>query len=272
VIDAALQADLIDLAGGAFVMGTDEADGYPEDGEGPARVVSVPPFRIDRCTVSNARFAEFVADSGYVTVAERTGVSFVFSGLLPQDFPETRAVASAPWWRSVAGACWRHPEGPGSTLSGRERHPVVHVSWWDAEAFCAWAGLRLPSETEWEYAARGGLVRARFPWGDEISPAGEPRANVWQGEFPVHNTLEDGYLATAPVDAFPPNGYGLRHAVGNVWQWCADWFSEADGRRAMRGGSYLCHESYCFRFRVAARSGNTPDSSAGNVGFRCASS
>jgi formylglycine-generating enzyme required for sulfatase activity len=269
VSDAGIGADLISLAGGLFLMGTDDADGYPEDGEGPVREVRLRPFRIDRCAISNARFARFVADAGYLTDAERSGRSFVFAGMLPADFPPTRGVVAAPWWREVPGACWHHPEGPRSTLAGREDHPVVHVSWWDAEAYCAWAGLRLPTEAEWEFAARGGLVQARFPWGDEIAPGGEHRANVWQGEFPRHNTCEDGFYGTAPVDALAPNGFGLHHAVGNVWQWCADWFSAE--HKVMRGGSYLCHPSYCFRFRVAARNHNPPDSTAAHLGFRCAS-
>jgi formylglycine-generating enzyme required for sulfatase activity len=190
--------------------------------------------------------------------------------LLPDDFPPTRAVATAPWWRQVHGADWAHPEGPQSSARDRLGHPVVHVSHADALAYCAWAGLRLPTEAEWEYAARGGLVQKRYPWGDELTPGGEHRANIWQGTFPEHNTLEDGYLGTAPVDAFAPNGYGLHNTSGNVWERCADEFAPTPGTFVMRGGSYLCHDSYCNRYRVAARTGDTPDSSSGNVGFRCA--
>lgn len=275
------------LSGGAFLMGTDDARGYAADGEGPVREVSLSPFWIDAYAVSNARFAAFVDATGYVTDAERYGWSFVFGGLLPEDFPETRGVAAAPWWRQVEGAAWRHPEGPHSNIDDRAGHPVVHVSWLDAVSYCSWAGLRLPTEAEWEYAARGGLVQQQYPWGDELTPGGEHRCNIWQGTFPSHNTLDDGYFGTAPVDAFPPNGYGLFNMTGNAWEWCADWFSPSfhvDGPRAdpmgppagthrvIRGGSYLCHESYCYRYRVAARSANTPDSSTGNTGFRSARS
>jgi formylglycine-generating enzyme len=183
------------------------------------------------------------------------------------------------------GASWRRPEGPGSDLAGRGDHPVVHVSWNDARAYCDWAGLRLPTEAEWEFAARGGLEGKRLPWGDELTPGGVWRSNIWQGTFPTHNTAEDGYVGTAPVDAFPPNGFGLHNASGNVWEWCADWFHPTFHRngptdnptgppagqaRVIRGGSYMCHDSYCNRYRVAARSSNTPDSSTGNMGFRCA--
>ena len=272
------------LPGGDFLMGTDSREGYRDDGENPVRKVRVRPFWIDTMVVSNARFAEFVDATGYVTEAERFGWSFVFAGFLPDDFPPTRAVAEAPWWRQVHGADWRRPEGPRSSIADRLDHPAVHVSWGDAAAYCVWADKRLPTEAEWEYAARGGLVQQRYPWGDKLTPDGEHRMNVWQGTFPSLNAGEDGYLGTAPVDAFPPNGYGLYNLTGNVWEWCADWFSPtfhlkgprdnptgppSGDRKVMRGGSYLCHKSYCFRYRVAARSANTPDSSTGNLGFRC---
>nr|WP_017237600.1 formylglycine-generating enzyme family protein [Streptomyces sp. SS] len=272
------------MEGGWFLMGSDDALAYPEDGEGPVRRVRVSPFGVDPYCVTNARFAEFVSATGHVTDAERYRTSFVFGGLLPDDFPPTRAVAAAPWWREVPGADWRHPEGPGSTTAGREDHPVVHVSWHDATAYCAWSGLRLPTEAEWEYAARGGLEGAPFPWGGELQPGGLHAMNVWNGSFPSHNTLEDGHLGTCPVDAFAPNGYGLHNMTGNVWEWTADWFHptwHATGpsenptgpptgtARALRGGSYLCHASYCRRYRVSARMPNTPDSSTGNIGFRC---
>jgi formylglycine-generating enzyme len=263
-------AELLALPGGTFWMGSDE-DRYPDDGESPARPVSVDPFRIAPCTVTNDEFAAFVAATGYGTTAEREGWSFVFGGLLPADFPPTRAVAQAPWWRQVHGADWRHPEGPGSGLEGRSDHPVVHVSWLDARAFCRWAGGRLPSETEWEYAARGGLDRRRYPWGDELTPDGEHRMNVFQGRFPEEDTGDDGFVGTAPVHSYAPNGHGLYNATGNVWEWTADRFGpRRPGQRVTRGGSYLCHDSYCWRYRCAARSGNTPDSSAGNIGFRMA--
>jgi len=257
------------LPGGTFLMGTDEDCGYPEDGERPVREVRLDGFWIDATVVSNQRFEEFVRNTNYVTGAEHFGWSFVFAGLLPDDFELTRGAAHAPWWRQVFGAAWRHPEGPQSHIESRADHPVVQVSWNDAQAYCHWAGMRLPSEAEWEYAARGGLVQKRYPWGDELTPGGEHRCNIWQGEFPTKNTVEDGFIGTAPIGAFGPNGYGLYNVVGNVWEWCGDWFSAGD-RKVIRGGSYICHESYCFRYRVAARSSNTPDSSTGNMGFRCA--
>jgi formylglycine-generating enzyme len=273
----------VPVAGGEFLMGTDAPDGYLDDGEGPIHAVRLGAFRIDPYAVTNERFAGFVAATGHVTDAERYGWSFVFGGLLPDDFPATRAVAHAPWWRQVEGADWRHPEGPQSELAEREHHPVVHVSWNDAMAFCAWSGGRLPTEAEWEYAARGGLAQQRFPWGAELEPGGEHRMNVFQGRFPGENTSADGFAGTAPVDAFAPNGYGLHNMTGNVWEWCADWFDPGYYRlsprddprgpaggthRVMRGGSCLCHASYCNRYRVDARSANEPDSSTGNLGFR----
>jgi formylglycine-generating enzyme required for sulfatase activity len=275
---------MVSLPGGVFTIGTDSPWAYPEDGEMPAEV-EISAFMIDACAVSNARFDAFVSDTGYVTEAEHFGWSFVFGGLLPEDFPATRAVAAAPWWRQVHEAGWRHPEGPQSDLSGRADHPVVHVSWRDALNYCAWAGKRLPTEAEWEFAARGGVPGGAFPWGDELEPGGEHRMNVWQGSFPSANAMADGYLGTAPVDAFPRNGYGLYNVTGNVWEWTADWFHPTfrarDRRtdpagppsgthRVQKGGSYLCHRSYCRRYRVAARQGNEPESSAGNLGFRCA--
>lgn len=277
---------MVRIPGGTFLMGTDSHEGYASDGEGPVRTVTVSPFWIDMQAVTNASFGDFVAATGYRTEAERFGWSFVFGGLLPEDFPPTRAVAAAPWWRQVEGADWSHPEGPLSDIANRGNHPVVHISWQDATAYCEWAGRRLPTEAEWEYAARGGLVQKRYPWGDELMPGGEHRCNIWQGDFPSMNTLDDGFYGTAPADAFAPNGFGLYNMTGNTWEWCADWFDVAHGaapqldpqgpamgtHRVIRGGSYLCHESYCYRYRVAARSGSTPDSTTGNTGFRCAAS
>ena len=270
---------------GSFWMGSDDRFAYPEDGESPVKEVELGEFWIDACSVTNEGFAAFVDETGYETEAERFGWTFVFAGLLPDDFPPTQAVAQAPWWRRVEGGDWRHPEGPQSSVDERGDHPVVHVSWNDAAAYCSWAGKRLPTEAEWERAARGGLERKAFPWGDELESGGEHRMNVWQGEFPGSNTVEDGFYGLAPADAFPPNGFGLRNATGNVWEWTADWFHPTFRRRDRRrdprgpgrgthrvqkGGSYLCHHSYCRRYRVAARQGSTPDSSTGNVGFRCA--
>jgi formylglycine-generating enzyme required for sulfatase activity len=261
---------MIELPGGTFRMGTDDPDGFPEDREGPVREVAVGPFAIAAHCVTNERFAEFVDATGYETDAERFGWSYVFAKFLPKELRRaSRRLDGTPWWCGVTGAQWRRPEGPGSDLDGRGNHPVVHVSWHDAAAFCTWAGARLPTEAEWEYAARGGLDQARYPWGDELTPGGEHRCNIWQGRFPVHDTAEDGFSGTAPVDEFEPNGFGLYNVAGNVWEWCADWFDRAEQNRAMRGGSYLCHESYCNRYRVAARTANTPDSSVGNLGFRC---
>ncbi|CAL9359149.1 formylglycine-generating enzyme family protein [Streptomyces sp. enrichment culture] len=281
---------MVAVPGGPFLMGGDDEDAFPADGEGPVREVSVSPFHIDATCVTNARFAVFVKATGYRTEAESIGWSYVFG---PFVHPGARhavlpgTVPGAPWWRAVAGACWRAPEGPGSSIGDRGNHPVVHVSWNDATAYAAWAGKRLPTEAEWEKAARGGLVRARFPWGDELTPRGRHRCNIWQGDFPGHNTREDGFLGTAPVNAFAPNGYGLHNTSGNVWEWCADRFSAdwhaADrpetrvdpagpptgGTRVLRGGSHLCHRSYCNRYRVAARTSNTPDSTTGHTGFRC---
>ena len=264
-------------------MGAVGADAYDADGEGPIHVVELSAFRLAAHTVTNADFAAFVDATGHVSDAERFGWSFVFAGLLPDEFPDTRGVAQAPWWRQVHGADWRRPEGPQSDTVDRADHPVVHVSWQDAVAYCTWTGTRLPTEAQWELAARGGRRGAVFPWGDELEPGGEHRMNVFQGTFPAGNSGADGWLGTAPVDAYPPNDHGLSNMTGNVWEWCADWYSPtyyrrsakvdppgpSDGTsRVMRGGSYLCHESYCRRYRVAARSANTPESSAGNIGFR----
>ncbi|NGO10287.1 formylglycine-generating enzyme family protein [Streptomyces sp. HC44] len=280
----ALRGPTVALPGGTFRMGSEDADTNPGDGEGPVREVTVGPFEIDTRAVTNERFAAFVDATGYRTDAERFGWSYVFARFLPGELRKVSPrPEGTPWWCGVQGALWSAPEGPGSDLSDRWDHPVVHVSWADALAFCRWEGSRLPTEAEWEYAARGGLDQKRFPWGDELTPDGEHRCNIWQGRFPFRNTAEDGYEGTAPVDAFPPNGFGLFNTSGNVWEWCADWWGTDHGAgphvdptgpdhgpaRVMRGGSYLCHDSYCNRYRVAARTGNTPDSSSGNTGFRC---
>jgi formylglycine-generating enzyme len=277
--------DLVTIPAGSFTMGTDDPRGYAADGEGPPHEVELAAYRIGVHAVTNSDFAAFVDDTGHRTTAEELGSSFVFAGLLPEDFPPTRAVAAAPWWREVPGATWRHPEGAPSTVDGRDDHPVVHVSWYDAVAYCRWAGVRLPTEAEWERAARGGRAGQHFPWGDEREPGGEHRMNVFQGSFPGHDTGADGWVGTCPVGSFPANGFGLQEVTGNVWEWCGDWFDPQYYRssptvspagpptgtsRVVRGGSYLCHDSYCWRYRVDSRSANTPDSSAGNVGFRVA--
>ncbi|WP_445655069.1 formylglycine-generating enzyme family protein [Shouchella clausii] len=271
--------DMVYLEGGNFLMGTEDPDANPFDQEGPVRDVAVRPFYVDKFAVTNRQFQEFISDTNYQTDADRFGWSFVFHLLLSDKTAQKvkQVPVQTPWWRVVEGATWNHPEGPDSSIEDRMDHPVVHVSWNDAKAYCEWAGKRLLLEEEWEYAARGGLVQQRYPWGNTLHPNGEHRCNIWQGEFPTKNTKEDGYLGTAPVHSFPANGYGLYNMSGNVWEWCENWFdkNKVSGKptnrpKAMRGGSYLCHDSYCNRYRVAARSCNTPDSSSGNVGFRCA--
>ncbi|XP_055662262.1 formylglycine-generating enzyme isoform X2 [Falco peregrinus] len=251
---------MVAIPGGVFTMGTDEPE-IKQDGEWPARRVHVNSFYMDQYEVSNEEFERFVNSTGYIT-----------------------EVAAAPWWLPVKGANWKHPEGPDSSISNRMDHPVLHVSWNDAVAFCTWAGKRLPTEAEWEYSCRGGLENRLFPWGNKLQPKGQHYANIWQGVFPTSNTAEDGYKGTAPVTAFPPNGYGLYNIVGNAWEWTSDWWAvhhstdevhnpkgpSSGTDRVKKGGSYMCHKSYCYRYRCAARSQNTPDSSASNLGFRCA--
>ena len=273
------------ISGGLFTMGTDEAI-LPQDGEGPARRVQVSDFFIHKYEVSNREFAAFTADTGYVTEAETFGNSFVLEMLLSVSVKSgiTQAVMNAPWWLPVEGASWKQPEGEDSDIKDRQKHPVVHVSWNDAVKYCQWSGGRLPTEAEWEYAARGGLEGRLYPWGNNPLPRGDHWMNIWQGEFPEENTAEDGYVGTAPVDSFPPNRYGLHNMAGNVWEWVSDWWTirhseefQIDPRgppsgkdKVKKGGSYICHPQYCFRYRCAARSQNTPDSSASNLGFRCA--
>ncbi|MFI9531244.1 formylglycine-generating enzyme family protein [Micromonospora rosaria] len=282
---------MIAIPGGPFRMGGDDPDQFPSDGEGPVRTVTLSPYLIDATAVTTAQYATFVKATGYVTDAERFGWSFVFHLLLTAEAERhvlDGTIPGAPWWRAVRGADWRHPDGPGSDLTSRQNHPVTHVSWNDATAYATWIGKRLPTEAEWENAARGGLDQATYPWGNELTPRGQHRCNIWQGTFPTHNTREDGHVGPAPVKSYRPNGYGLYNTSGNVWEWCADWWSttwHAEDRpdtrtdprgpatgqaRVVRGGSYLCHESYCNRYRVAARTSNTPDSSTGHTGFRCA--
>jgi formylglycine-generating enzyme len=280
--------NMVHIPGGEFLMGTDDKEGFLSDGEGPIRSVVVNSYLMDKYAVSNKEFLEFVTETNYQTDAEKFKFnwSFVFYALLSQETAEKvkHIPTGTPWWRVVEGASWAHPEGPDSHINDRMNHPVIHVSWNDALAYCEWANKRLPTEAEWEYAARGGLVQKKYPWGDELLPEGKHYCNIWQGEFPIENSLLDGYFSTAPVDAFYPNGFGLYNISGNVWEWCSDWFSPTfhingprinpqgptrGKTRSMRGGSYLCHKSYCNRYRVAARTSNTPDSSCGNLGFRC---
>lgn len=249
-------------------MGNDGPDAVAGDGEGPVRRVTLDAFRIAATTVSNAEFAAFVRASGHVTDAERAGTSFVFYLQVPapRRAAAREVVAGLPWWLSVDDACWQRPEGAGSHVLDRPRHPVVHVSWRDAVAYCNWAGARLPSEAEWERAGRGGLEGKRFAWGDELLDAdGLPRCNVFRGAFP--NAPAAGWQpGPIDADAAEANGFGLYNVCGNVWEWCDD-VCDA-GQRALRGGSFLCHDSYCNRYRVAARSANTADTSASNIGFR----
>ncbi|WP_024355387.1 formylglycine-generating enzyme family protein [Leucobacter chironomi] len=287
------------IPAGTFTMGDASGDGLAADGELPLHRVELDAFEIDATPVTNAQFARFVEHTGYVTDAERTGASAVFHLLVAAPTADIAGpIAGTPWWIGVRGADWRHPGGRASSLAGLDQHPAVHVSWHDALAYCAWAGRRLPTEAEWERAARGGLAGATYPWGDDPIDGSDGiwRANVWQGVFPAHNTAADGWIGTAPVRSFAPNGYGLWQSVGNVWEWCADRFDpdyytvaplanprgpegddplggerrgEGGGeRRVLRGGSYLCHPSYCNRYRNSARSSNTPDSTMGNAGFR----
>jgi formylglycine-generating enzyme required for sulfatase activity len=298
---------MVSLPGGTFLMGSERF--YPE--ERPVREVSVEPFAIDVCTVTNREFSRFVRKTGYVTVAERP--------LTAEDFPGAEntpagAMVFRPttgpvdlsdwrqWWEYVPGAYWRHPEGPGSSIESRQDHPVVHVAFEDVEAYATWVGKRLPTEAEWEYASRGGLVGQDFVWGDEMEPGGKPFANTWQGEFPWQNLEKDGYPRTAPVGQFPPNGYGLYDMAGNVWEWTSDWYvasreapaapccaseSPRDNieksydpafpdiripRKVLKGGSFLCAPNYCLRFRPAARSPQMIDSGMSHVGFRCVTS
>lgn len=285
--------DMVLIGPGAYRIGADDSEVHVADGEGPVRSVDMDAFWIDRYAVTNRQFAAFVAATGHVTEAESEGWSFVFEGVATATGKKRRlrgSVPQTPWWLPVRGAQWRHPEGPGSHISSRQDHPVVHVSWHDAVAYANWVGKRLPTEAEWEIAARGRMENFRYPWGNELLPDGEHQCNIWQGRFPEENTKEDGYVTTAPVTAFPPNGYGLYNMVGKTWEWCADFWSpdwhQAENAltrhnpagppegtdRVIRGGSHMCHHSYCNRYRNSARTHTTPDSSLGHIGFRCASS
>lgn len=297
------QQNMVTIAGGDFRMGSDEF--YPE--ERPVHTTTVAPFRIDRHAVTNRRFAQFVADTGYLTVAERP--------LDPADFPGADLASLDPgslvfvptpgpvdlgdwrqWWQWRPGASWQRPFGAGSSLQGKEEHPVVQVAYEDAQAFATWAGMRLPTEKEWEFAARGALDGARFSWGDDTHSPADLRANTWQGRFPYRNTGARGWVGTAPVGSFPPNGFGLFDMTGNTWEWTTDVYtaghvvqtshcgcgpSEAsrpvDGEgagsvltRVLKGGSHLCAPEYCLRYRPAARSPQTEDSATTHIGFRCA--
>ncbi len=293
------------IPGGVFEMGSSD----PSFPDAPLHRVRVSPFFMDVTEVTNAQFAAFVQATGYVTLAERKVDPAQVPGLDPKDVrPEDldpfSTVFAPPreavplndvrgWWRAVKGANWRRPEGGDSTIEQRGNHPVVHVAYEDAEAYATWAGKRLPTEAEWEFAARGGLAGKTYVWGDELRPEGRWKANIWQGKFPNENTREDGHVGTAPVGSFGPNGYGLLDMAGNVWEWCADWyrhdyFVDSPGRdprgprdsldpqepgipkRVQRGGSYLCSDLYCVRYKVGSRGKGEPGSPTGHVGFRCA--
>ena len=298
---------MIAIPGGTYPMGSEHF--YPE--EAPVRRVQVDAFRIDAVPVTNAQFAEFVAATGHVTFAELPPDPRHYPGMLPELAhpgslvfePASGPVdlASVCWWDFKPGASWRQPLGPGSSIAGLEDHPVVHVAHADAVVFAQWAGKALPSEAEWEWAARGGLEDADYAWGDELAPEGRMMANYWQGPFPHGNSLADGWLRTSPVRAYPANGFGIYDMIGNVWEWTDDWFAlpridkkragscciptnprggtrggsivKSDPiripRRVMKGGSHLCAESYCQRYRPAARYAQPVDTTASHVGFRC---
>ena len=271
-----------------FAMGDHQGDGRRSDGETPVHPVSVSAFSIDATAVTNADWATFTDATGYRTEAETFGFSAVFHLALAADPADVVGQPLAtPWWLGVKAADWAHPGGRHSGIDDLMDHPVTHVSWNDAVAYCAWAERRLPTEAEWECAARGGLAGLRYPWGNDELVDDKWACNIWQGTFPGTNTLEDGWLTTAPVRSYEPNGYGLWQPIGNVWEWCSDWAHGAyyrfclgrgvvtdpqgpdgGGQKSMRGGSFLCHPSYCNRYRNAARSANTPDSSMANTGFR----
>ncbi|MGJ8639901.1 MAG: formylglycine-generating enzyme family protein [Opitutaceae bacterium] len=283
---------MIRLEGGRFLMGYEGPEAWGEDGEGPVREVTLDPFWLDATTVTNAQFSEFIEATGHQTESERFGWGHVFIGQLSNSkqrkLRETMTVHGLQWWYAIEGACWKKPEGAGSTIKKRMDHPVVCVSWNDAVAYAKWAGKRLPTEAEWEYAARGAGEQMMYPWGSDLEPKGKHRCNIWQGDFPNDNTAADGYAWTAPAKSFRKSDWGFYNQIGNVWEWCADWFSptwhrDASGEtrvnpkgpsvgdnRVMKGGSFLCHDSYCNRYRLGARTANTPDSATTNLGFRCA--
>ena len=291
--------DMVWIPAGTFWMGNNagQAD------EKPVHKVSLDGFWMDKTEVTNEQFEEFVRATKYVTVAERKPNPEDFPGADPEllvpgsvvFYPPNEPVAldnHMQWWRYVPGASWRHPEGPQSDLKGREKHPVVHICFEDALAYCKWAGKRLPTEAEWEYAARGGLEQKNYTWGEEQAPGGKWLANIWQGEFPVENNEKDGSRLTSAAASYPANGFGLYDMAGNVWEWCGDWYlpdyyenspshnpkgpntsydpnEPGVMKRVTRGGSYLCNDSYCIGYRPSARMKTTPDTGLSHTGFRC---
>jgi sulfatase modifying factor 1 len=299
LVDAPAPASgMVWIEGRTFAMGSD--DHYAE--EAPVHDVTVGGFWIDRTAVRNRDFARFVRETGHVTLAERAPDPADYPDALPELLVPASSVFVAPrhevdlrdpynWWTSVPGADWRHPYGPGSSIRERPDHPVVHLAWEDAEAYARWAGKDIPTEAEWELAARGGLDGAPYAWGDELTPGGVWMANTWQGRFPYENTAEDGYVGTAPVGRYPPNGHGLLDMIGNVWEWTADWYApHADipgsccgptareratepgthiPRKVIKGGSHLCAPNYCRRYRPAARMAQPVDTATCHVGLRC---
>ncbi|MBM32410.1 MAG: serine/threonine protein phosphatase [Chloroflexi bacterium] len=277
------EGKMIDFNNGDYLMGTDYEKSFVSDGEGPIRKVKFKKFSISETSVTNKDFLKFIKDTNYITDAEKFGWSFCFFDSLSEN--EKNKVnfwtQGSEWWCRVDGAKWNSPEGPKTNIENKMDHPVVHISWNDANAYCRWSGNRLPSEIEWEYAARGGLEQALYPWGDELLVEGKHMCNIWQGTFPSKNECSDGYFTTAPAKSYEPNNFGLYNVVGNVWEWTSDWFTryhnnnnskppKTGNTKVIKGGSFLCHESYCNRYRVAARSSNTTDSSTANMGFRIA--
>lgn len=271
----------VEIPGGTALVGTDDPQ-IPDDGEGPIRSVRLKPFQMSRTAITNSEFRRFVDATGFVTEAERFGWSFVFWLQVPRDVGATEGVVDVEWWRKVHGATWFAPNGPRTEAACLPDHPAVHISWNDARAFASWSGGRLPIEAEWEHAARGGQGDVPFPWGtQEPNDHYVTTCNIWQGQFPNVNTARDGYVTTAPARSFEPNAFGLYNMAGNVWEWTADAYrikslkkSVRERLRAMRGykvskgGSFLCHKSYCYRYRIAARSGTSPDSTTTHHGFR----
>ena len=276
VISKAPQAEVefITIPAGPFAFGSNDPDANPLDNEGPIREVELREFEISSTPITNAQFSQFVAETGYVTEAEENSWSFVFQLLVSDEAEVIGESQGAPWWLGVKGASWRNPFGDKASYLDLLDHPAVHISYQDALAFCNWSKTSLPDELQWEKAARGGLVSNRYPWGNELLAGGQWQCNIFQGEFPTHNTEEDGFVGTSPVKSFGPNGYGGYDFSGNVWEWTTTDFAPPESLfagpalKVTRGGSYLCHDSYCNRYRVGARNRTPVDSLAGNIGFR----